>query len=406
MESMNDILLIHYAEIGTKGKNRSFFERRLREDVRRRLFPLDVSRVEVESGRVVADLVEGYSRARIETSLGQVFGIAWFAYARSVAREWTAVEEAGLRCASERPDAKTFKVYAHRADKNYPLSSQEICRRLGASVVEKFGLKVDLEHHEMAVYVEVLPDRVLVYGDRVAGQRGMPRGSSGRMLCLFSGGIDSPVAAWKLMRRGAMVHLLHFHPFRKAEELRGTKIMGLFDAMRNYNPTCRLFLIPHYPYQVKAALEIDQAYEMVLFRKFMFRVGQELARRRRMKALITGDSLGQVASQTVENIAAAQADLQIPMFLPLVSDDKDDIVRLAKKIGTYELSIQPYKDCCSLMSRHPHTMASVEKVRELETKLNFAPLIEECLALTEVWDGETFSPMKTDTPAATPSTTS
>ena len=387
---MNDILLVHYSEIGTKGKNRSFFERRLRNDIEKRLGP-DAEGVRVESGRVVVRLSPGFEKGRLESHLNQVFGVAWYALAQSVPREWEPILQAGLDCAAAHPAARAFKVYSHRADKTFPLSSQEICNRLGRAVVEKYGLKVDLERHDLAIYVEILADEVFVYSERKPGLRGMPQGSSGRVLCLFSGGIDSPVAAWLLARRGAMVHLLHFHPFRRAEELRDTKIFSLHKQLLLYSPGSRLYLIPHYHFQLKAALDVPSMYEMVLFRRFMFKTAEKLAERRRCKALVTGDSLGQVASQTLENIAAAQADLKIPVFLPLISQDKDDIVRLAQKIGTYDLSIQPYKDCCSLMSRHPKTMMPVHKALELEKKINLDAVVADSLASLELWDGETIS---------------
>jgi tRNA uracil 4-sulfurtransferase len=391
---MKRVLLVHYTEIGTKGRNRSFFERRLREDIQARLGP-QAAKVRLERGRVVAELAASFDEAAVVRAFDRVFGVAWFAFAEEVPREWPAVLEAGLRAAEAGKSARAFKVYVNRVDKTFPLSSQEVCNRLGKAVVEKFGLKVDLENHDLSVHVEILPGEALVYSERRPGLRGLPRASSGRLLCLFSGGIDSPVAAWSLMRRGAVVHLLHFHPFRTAEEVRGTKILPLYETLKAYNPSSRLYLIPHYHYQVKAALEVPAAHEMVLFRRFMFRTAAELAKRKRMKGLITGDSLGQVASQTVENIAAAQSDLSAPVFLPLISQDKDDIIRTAKRIGTYEASILPYKDCCSLMSRHPKTMARVDEIRRLEEKLDFAPLIEESLKAAEVLKADgSFAPLR------------
>lgn len=391
---MTRVLLVHYTEIGTKGRNRSFFERRLREDIQTRLGD-QARKVRLERGRIVAELSDGFDAEKVVRAFDRVFGVAWFAFAEAVPREWPPILEAGLRQAEARRDARAFKVYVNRVDKTFPLSSQEICNRLGQAVVDKFGFKVDLENHDLGLHVEILPDAALVYSERHPGLRGLPRASSGRLLCLFSGGIDSPVAAWSLMRRGAIVHLLHFHPFAKAEQVRDTKILPLYHILKGYNPSSRLYLIPHYHYQVKAALDVPAEHEMVLFRRFMFRTAAALAHRKRMKGLITGDSLGQVASQTVENIAAAQSDLSLPVFLPLISQDKDDIIRTAKRIGTYEPSILPYKDCCSLMSRHPKTMARVEDIRRLEEKVNMGPLIEESLKSAEVLKADgSFAPLR------------
>jgi tRNA uracil 4-sulfurtransferase len=385
---MSDVLLIHYSEIGTKGRNRSFFENRLRESIRQRLYPAHISDIRIESGRLVAPLTDAYSKDAVRCALDQVFGVAWYALAKKISWAWDDIQAEGLAAVRAHPEAKTFKIYCKRADKTFPMSSDAVCRKLGQVVVDTCGLKVDLKHHELAVHVEILPGTTCVFTEKVQGLRGMPRGSSGRMLCLFSGGIDSPVAAFQMMRRGAVVHLLHFHPFRKAEDLKDTKIFSLHRILQIYNPTSRLYLIPHYHYQVKAALEIPMAYEMVLFRRFMFRAAQELSKRRRMQALITGDSLGQVASQTVENITAAQTGLEIPIFLPLIASDKEEIIKIAQKIGTYDISNEEYKDCCSLMARHPKTMVAVDRIRRLEEKLNFDELIRESLGSVEVWDGE------------------
>jgi tRNA uracil 4-sulfurtransferase len=381
---MPNVLLIHYSEIGTKGKNRSYFERRLAEDVRRRLTPRHASRVRAAGGRVLADLAPDYDPAAVRAAMDQVFGVAWYAFARSVSWAWEDISREALALARARPEARTFKIYCSRADKTFPLSSDAVCRKLGQEVSEALSLKADMESHDVGLYVEALTGSVCVYAERFPGRRGMPGGSSGRMICLFSGGIDSPVAAWLMMRRGAKVDLLHFHPYRKAEELAGSKIAALHDVLKRYDPSCRLFLVPHYPFQVKAALGIPSDVEMVLFRRFIFRAAEELARRRGAKALITGDSLGQVASQTAENLAAAQGGLEVPVLPPLIARDKEEIVKLAKDIGTYEPSILPYKDCCSLMSRHPKTAVPAETVRRLEVSLDFKALVEESLSLLEV----------------------
>jgi tRNA uracil 4-sulfurtransferase len=387
MWAMQDVLLVHYSEIGTKGKNRSFFEKRLRSDIARRLAAC-ASRVRVVSSRLIADLRPDADRQAVKDAMEQVFGVAWFAFARSVPAEWPAIEEAVLACAREHPDVKSFKIYSNRADKTFPLSSQEICNRLGRKVAETFGWKVDLNNHDLGLWVEILPEAVCVFSEKHGGLRGMPGASSGQLLCLFSGGIDSPVAAWSLMRRGATVHLLHFHPFRNANEALDSKIAGLHDVLRRFNPGCRLYLAPHYPYQIRAGLEASAETDLVLFRRFMLRVAERLAEREGYKALVTGDCLGQVASQTLENMTAAQAGVGMPVFTPLISMDKEEIVRTAQKIGTYDLSILPYKDCCSLVSRHPKTRVALERIKRQEEKVDFPAMIEETMSLLETRSGK------------------
>jgi thiamine biosynthesis protein ThiI len=264
--------------------------------------------------------------------------------------------------------------------------------------MEGAGLKVDLHDHDLEIRVEVLPDKALVFAEKTEGLRGMPRGSSGRMLCLFSGGIDSPVAAWMMMRRGAQVDLFHFHPFATNEEVLGTKITEQYDVLKTFNPRSALYLVPHAVYQAAAALKVPMEYETVLFRRFMLKAAEALAAKRDIRALVTGDALGQVASQTLENMAAAQSGLELPVFQPLISMDKDDIVRAAQKIGTFDLSNKPYKDCCSLMSRRPKTNVAVARARALEAELNLPSLIAPTLAGVSVWDGQTLHPLvKTET---------
>lgn len=389
-----DILLIHYSEIGTKGRNRGYFERRLRDDVRRRLHPADVTDVKLDNSRLVAPLASGHDKNRIDNELKQVFGIAWHAYGRQYERDEQTVAAACVEAARAATDAATFKVYVKRVDKAYPLSSEALCRNLGKAVIEATGLKVKMEDHDLGLRVEILPDKALVFTERTTGQRGMPLGSSGRMLCLFSGGIDSPVAAWSMMRRGAQVDLLHFHPYPTNEEVIGTKITQQYEVLKTFNPKSVLYLVPHHHYQAVAALKVPISYETVLFRRFMLRAAAEFALKRNILALVTGDALGQVASQTLENMAAAQAGLELPVFQPLISQDKDDIVKTSQKIGTFDLSNLPYKDCCSLMSKKPKTNVAVAKARELEAALNLSSLIPPTLADIAAWDGNKLYPVK------------
>jgi thiamine biosynthesis protein ThiI len=352
----------------------------------------------LESARVLVEPAPGASREKIARALEQVFGVAWFSFGKIFSWTpedpgWEGMKQAARELAAAAPAAKSFKVFARRSAKNHPAGSQEICRRLGGTVIEALGLRVDLDHHDLPLHVEVLPKEICVFAVRTPGLRGMPQGTSGGLLCLFSGGIDSPVAAWHMMRRGALVHYLHFHPYRSSGEVIGTKITGLLGALQAYHKGSRLFLAPHDRYQVAASLQVPTAYETVFFRRFMFRVGEVLARRLGMKGLITGDSLGQVASQTLENLNAVQTGLSVPVFQPLIAQDKDAIIRTAREIGCYEMSIQPYKDCCSLMAKKPKTKVAVPVVRRLEAQLGMDRMIEDSLAAASLWDGETLSPL-------------
>lgn len=388
---MNETVVIHYSELGTKGRNRRMFENKLADDVRRRLGP-DALKVRIESARVLADLAPDVPRDRVAEALKPIFGIAWYGFGRLVRWSagdpaWDAVETAVLELVGTAPETKTFKIFPRRSAKNYPALSDAIARRLGQAVVDKTGLKVDLTRPDLSVHVEVLTREIAVLSDRVQGLRGMPRGSAGGVLCLFSGGIDSPVAAWLMMKRGAVVHHLHFHPHRSSREVLGTKIPRLVETLNAFGAPGKLYLVPHDRYQIAASLAVPTEYETVFFRRFMFRAGAVLARRLGLKALVTGDSLGQVASQTLENLTAVQTDLPLPVFQPLIAMDKEAIIEVAQKIGTYAPSIEAYKDCCSLMAKKPKTKVATPVVRRLESELMMDRLIEESLAQAEVWDG-------------------
>lgn len=394
---MKDVVVVHYSELGTKGGNRRVFERKFADDIRRRL-GADALTVRLESARVIGELAPGVSRERIGKALEQVFGVAWYAFGQLF--PWSPensgfaqIEEAALAQARRDLAVKTFKIHARRSVKNYPLVSQDICIRLGESVVKGAGLAVDLHHPDLAIYVEILTHEIVVASGRAEGIRGMPQATSGRMLCLFSGGIDSPVAAWLMMRRGARVDLLHFHPYRSSEEVIGTKITGLFETLKISNPGLRLFLVPHDRYQVTASLRVPTTCETVFFRRFMFRAAEVLARRLEYQGLVTGDSLGQVASQTIENLLAVQTGLSVSVFQPVIAYDKNSIIDLARKINVFDLAIQPYKDCCSLLSKKPKTNVAADLIRRLEVELEMEKMIDDSLAAASLWDGRILRPI-------------
>ncbi|MBK8575550.1 MAG: tRNA 4-thiouridine(8) synthase ThiI [Elusimicrobia bacterium] len=389
---MKDVVVVHYSELGTKGGNRRMFERKFTDDIRRRL-GADALTVRLESARVIGELAPDASRERVGHALDQVFGVAWYAFGKIF--PWTPedigfaqVEAAALMEACRDPAVKSFKIHARRSVKNYPLVSQEICVRLGESVIGAAGLTVNLHRPDLAIYVEILTNEIVVASGRAEGVRGMPQATSGRMLCLFSGGIDSPVAAWLMMRRGARVDLLHFHPYRSSEEVIGTKITKLFDVLKTSNPEIRLFLVPHDRYQVSASLRVPTAFETVFFRRFMFRTAEALAGRLGYQGLVTGDSLGQVASQTIDNLLAVQTGLSVSVFQPLIASDKNSIIDLARKIYVFDLAIQPYKDCCSLLSKKPKTNVAVDIIRRLEVELEMEKMIDDSLGAASLWDGK------------------
>jgi thiamine biosynthesis protein ThiI len=369
--------LIHYGELGLKGKNRPVFEKRLAENIKK----LAGGRVCWLQGRLVA---EGADLEKLKN----VFGVAWFAPVSETRVEIGAIEKEVERRLEEEGRAAgrpSFRLKVNRADKNFPLTSPETAAAVGEAVRKRFGLKVDLKRADLTVFVEILADRAFVFFEKVRGRGGLPVGVSGRVLCLLSGGIDSAVAAFLLMKRGCRVDFLHFHTFAENKQVEATKIRALAEALGRYQPRSRLFLAPYYPFQLSLGA-VHPGYELVMFRRLMARVGEKIAEEEGYAALATGDSLAQVASQTMENLAVIDEAASLLTFRPLIGFDKEEIISKAKEIGTYDVSIQPYKDCCSIITRQPKTKTKLEVVRRLEQKLGLEEIAEETLKLRGRWE--------------------
>jgi|YelNatPaOPRAMG01_1025707.scaffolds.fasta_scaffold42262_3 thiamine biosynthesis protein ThiI len=378
---MGRVCVIHYSEIGLKGRNRPFFEKMLAENVRRLLSGIVDSKVRRIQGRLVLPL-NGADPQRVEEGLMKVFGISWFTFAtiaepnvESIGR--TVVEEASQVVKPGEP----IKVEVKRADKSFPATSLELSRILGRMLVEKLGVSVSLKNPSKKIYVEVLSKEAYVFTEKKRGLGGLPVGSSGRVLSLLSGGIDSPIASYLMMKRGCRVSYLHFHPFHDNAEAENSKIMEIVRKLLPYSGETTVTFTPSYEFQI-ATVNVPAKYDLILFRRFMFKVAERIAEAEGAKALVTGESLAQVASQTLENIVAASRGLRIPVFRPLIAFDKEEIVNVAKKIGTYELSIKPYKDCCSIIARHPETRAKLEIVEKLERQIDLDSVVSRSIGLS------------------------
>ena len=375
-----EVLLVHYSEIALKGGNRSFFERALARNLKRAIGTEDVLNIERPPGRIVVKLKEPLDKERIEQEVRKVFGVSWFAFAEDVECNYQAIESAvldGFGVALK--DAESFVIRAVRAHKAFPLDSMQLNTKLGEAVVMAFGTRVNLDHPALTIGVEVLKERALIYRQRLAGLGGLPVGSGGRVLCLLSGGIDSPVAAWLAMKRGTSPSYVHFHPFSDSKEAEESKIGDIVKYLVAYSGRTKCTFVPTYPFSVSAA-GIPARHDVVLFRRFMLMCAEKVAEKARAKALVTGESLAQVASQTLDNMAVIHRAVDMPILMPLVSYDKGEIVALAKKIGTLDMSLRPYKDCCSIIARHPETRAKLGVIEELERKMEVEKLVDECLA--------------------------
>jgi len=394
-------VIVHYAEIGLKGRNRSFFEGKLIENIRRTAAHHGVPLIGVnkQSGRIICRFA-GEDEQRLEAALRTVFGIRYFA----IARETESTEEAlkktlqAIVGAARKAGKETLAIAARRSDKRFPLTSGEVNRRLGAEG-NKLGMRIDLEKPDLKVFLEIGAETACVYTRKIPGLGGLPVSSSGKVLALLSGGIDSPVAAWLMMKRGCRVDYLHFHAMMSNREVLETKIARIVEQLNRYQNGARLLLAPYHEYQILTAGKIPEKIDLVAFKNFMFRLAQQVAEQHQYKALVTGDSVGQVASQTLQNIAATDSGIEMSILRPLVGLDKQEIVDLAKAIGTYDESIGKYKDCCSIISRKPSTAVQREELEQALEGARIGEVLEKSRARMETFK---IGPWKVAEPASAP----
>ncbi|RMG69239.1 MAG: tRNA 4-thiouridine(8) synthase ThiI [Calditrichaeota bacterium] len=370
------VVLLHYSEIGLKGKNRHRFEQQLIDNIKLALSDLWQGRIQRLHGRFLLPLADEALWPAVKARLQQVFGLANFSPAVVVPAEKPLIEQACLALMA-RQRYGSFRVHARRAQKNLPFTSQQLQVDVGAAIQAMSGARVDLSHPEVTCYIEVTNDQALVYTEKVSGARGLPVGVSERAMVLLSSGIDSPVASWKMLKRGVRLSYVHFHsiPFTSEASLNNTR--RLLQVLTRYQYRAVLYAVPFLPVQQAIMVNAPPDYRVVLYRRFMFRIAERLAHRERCQALVTGESIGQVASQTLTNLRVISQVCQLPVLRPLAGDDKEEIVALARQIGTFEISTEPYEDCCSLyVPRHPTTAARLETVQEIEARLPVAELVE------------------------------
>ena len=313
-----------------------------------------------------ADLIERISA---------VFGVANFSLVERVERDLEALRRQILTELNGH-SFESFRIETQRGDKSFPLGSPEINRQLGAAVKEKANARVDLEHPEFTVIVEILPNDAFFGFNKIAGAGGLPVGSSGRVVALISGGIDSPVAAYRLMQRGCRMIFVHFHSVPYQDRTSQEKVRRLVQRLTRHQFTSRLYLVPFGEIQRQIVATVARPLRVVLYRRMMLRISETIARKNKAKALVTGESLGQVASQTLDNMAVIQQATRLPILRPLVGMDKQEIIDQARRIGTFEISSIPDQDCCQLfVPAHPATKAHFAAVEEDEAKLATAELV-------------------------------
>jgi thiamine biosynthesis protein ThiI len=369
-------MVVHYHELGLKGKNAPFFVQRLARNLRRATSDLGRVTVVTLPGRLLVQAEDKVSPERLQERVSSVFGVATYLTAVEAPLDLPTVKRMAVEAVLGRTFS-SFRVTTKRSFKGYPLNSGEIDRELGATIQQATGVRVSLESPDLTVFVEVLRDRILIALERGRGPGGFPVGSSGKVLALLSGGIDSPVAAYRMMKRGCTVGLVHFHAFPLQDRSTIDKSRELARILARYQFRIELRLVPFAEIQQSIVAGCPSRLRVVLYRRFMVRVAEALALRRRAKALVTGECLAQVASQTLDNLRVIDAAAAGPILRPLVSMDKQEIIDEARRIGSFPVSILPDQDCCQLyVPRSVELAANIADVEKAESALDGRALVE------------------------------
>lgn len=373
-------MLIKYAsEITLKGLNRIYFEDLLVTNLRKAIGK--GYKIIKEAGRIYID---GYSEELID-KVRNTFGIISVAVADITEKEMDKIGEIAVRQMKELGDIKTFKVESKRSDKKFPLQSLEISREIGGKILGNVaGIKVDVHNPEIVVTVEIR-DKAYIYSKEYKGVAGMPYGSAGKGVLLLSGGIDSPVAGYMMAKRGLGLTCIYYHSHPYTSERAKEKVIDLAKRLTKYTGPIKLYVAPFTEIQMQIIEKCKENELTIIMRRFMMQVAEQVAKKENALALITGESLGQVASQTLESMMVTNSDLELPVFRPLVGMDKLDIIEISRKIDTYETSILPFEDCCTIfVPKHPKTKPRLYDIKNSEELLDVKKLIENCMENMEI----------------------
>ncbi len=381
--------LVHYHELALKGRNRKHFEYRLVHHLRRALKPIAHIHVEALQGRIRVSFEDEAAWPRLQDQLKRVFGIVNFSLNRSVPLPFDNPNITALKTAiqSNLPtySYNTFRVNAKRADKRFPKNSMEVEQEIGAAVVEQTGKKVQLKNPDLTILVELVPPEAYYTCHRDEGAGGLPTGTGGKVVSLISGGIDSPVATYRMLKRGCKAVFVHFHGRPYLSRVSEEKVQDIVKLLTAYQLHSRLHLIPFGDIQSQIVVNSPPSVRVVLYRRLMLRIAAKIAEQEEAWGLVTGDSLGQVASQTPENIAVINQATTLPILRPLIGMDKIEITQQAQAIGSFETSIEPDQDCCTLfVPKHPRTRCDLPSILKVEEHLDIPGLIQQGLQGTEL----------------------
>lgn len=385
---MKEIILIKNGELALKGLNRRSFEDVLIKNIKGQLAGCgSFSVTRAQSTITLLPNDESFDIIKAEAALKKVFGIAAYTKAAAVEKDIKVIlETTPVYLNDALKNAETFKVEAKRSDKHFPLTSPEICMEVGGAILSKFHhLKVDVHNPEITVTVEIRDEFAYIHTNQIKGAGGMPVGTSGRAAILISGGIDSPVAAYMLAKRGVKLMAVHFASPPYTSPRAERKVKRLLSKVAAYSGEIKLYVVPFTKIQTEISEKCPEEYFTLIMRRFMMKISENLAKQNSALALITGESLGQVASQTLPAIVSTDSVIDIPVFRPLIGMDKYEITKISREIDTFNISIEPFEDCCTVFTpKHPRTNPKLDAVKKAESALDFDSLVKEAVLGAEV----------------------
>ncbi|MDU6248322.1 MAG: tRNA uracil 4-sulfurtransferase ThiI [Paeniclostridium sordellii] len=387
---MYNIVIVKYGEIGVKGKNRYIFENKLIKNIKSMLSPLGKFNVYKEYGRIYVDLGEfAEEYEEVLEEIKKVFGVVGVCPGIRAEKDYDKLKALALKLLDEKIEegSKSFKVTSRRGDKSLPLTSQEMSKDIAGFLVfnVKDRIKVDVRNPETTIHCEYRQNHVMVYSDTVPGYGGLPVGTNGRAMSLLSGGIDSPVASWMVAKRGVEIEAIHFHSYPFTSEKSQEKVRDLAQILAKYCGKVRLHKVNILEIQKAIGVSCKEEEMTIISRRFMMKIAQRVGEMRFCDALVTGESIGQVASQTIQGLTCTNAAITLPVFRPLIAMDKSEIIDIAQKIGTFETSVIPEEDCCTVFSpKSPVTKPKLDRIERSESALDVEKLIQDAIDNMEV----------------------
>ncbi len=384
-----NIFIVRCGEVALKGMNKPYFERMLTERIRKNLQEFSGVDVQRHEGLIFVRADKSLDRDKLIRQISRVFGVASISPAVEAESNLDAIGEEAVKYMKELIETKgirTFKVEAKRADKNFPVKSPDIARIIGAKVLIGCKvLKVDVHHPDVHLFVDLRHDRSYIYQQKIAGFGGLPLGTNGKGMVLLSGGIDSPVAAWMMAKRGMLIEAVHFHSYPYTSQRAQEKVEDLARIVASYCGDFKLHVINLLPIQEQIVQNCPEEETTILVRRFMMRIAERIAEKNKAMMLITGENLGQVASQTAEALVVTDACVHMPVMRPLIAMDKVDIMEKAEEIGTFETSILPYEDCCTVfLPKHPTTKPKLSRIEHSESRLDVEGLVSAAAEAEEI----------------------